>query len=190
MLSFPGSAWERAAFEAPPRAPAGGGDGAESNVALARQSLAGSAFPGRAWEREKDGRRSRNPVGFPDISRWLRPSGRYHRSRDRIIPFCTPIGVPALCDPYGVEASFRVPIPAVSACGLNRRLMSAIPIGMNFRPPRSRNCASTWAEQKPSKTRTRIPLKTAQIARPRQSLAGSAFPGRAWERERMKSTCR
>ena len=28
----------------------------------------------------KDGRRSRNPVGFPDISRWLRPSGRYHQS--------------------------------------------------------------------------------------------------------------
>jgi short-subunit dehydrogenase len=35
--SFPGSAWERTAREAPPRA---------------RQSLAGTAFPGRAWERE------------------------------------------------------------------------------------------------------------------------------------------
>ena len=45
-------------------------------------------------------RRSRNPVGFPDISRWLRPSGRYHRSRKSNNPFCTPIGVPALCDPY------------------------------------------------------------------------------------------
>ena len=29
--------------------------------------------------------------------------------------------------------------------------MSAIPIGMNFMPPQSRNCASTWAEQKPTK---------------------------------------
>ena len=26
-------------------------------------------------------------------------------------------------------------------------------------PPRSRSCASTWAEQKPTKTRTRIPLR-------------------------------
>ena len=42
---------------------------------------------------------------------------------------------------------------------------------MNLRPPQSRNCASPWAEQKPTKTRTRIPLRnrtdcTAQ-ARPR-----------------------
>ena len=66
-------------------------------------------------------------------------------------------GASALRPLPGSKKSFRVPIPAVSACGLNRRLMSAIPIGMNFMPPRSRNCASTWAEQKPTETRTRIP---------------------------------
>ena len=48
-LSFPGSAWERTVFEAPPRSclllslPLAGRD-------LSRRSLHGSGFPGGAWE--------------------------------------------------------------------------------------------------------------------------------------------
>src|SRR5207248_560632 len=48
-LSFPGSAWERTAREAPP--PEAVLTRATPLVARARQSLASIAFPGRAWER-------------------------------------------------------------------------------------------------------------------------------------------
>src|SRR5437867_4325577 len=48
MTSFPGSAWERTAREAPPRRITPAGASADT---FGRQSLPDSAFPGRAWER-------------------------------------------------------------------------------------------------------------------------------------------
>src|SRR5271166_1588753 len=48
FLSFPGSAWERTAGEALPRA----FKWPEASRTPGRQSLPGGAFPGRAWERE------------------------------------------------------------------------------------------------------------------------------------------
>ena len=120
------------------------------------------------WKGRQEIKEPGRVPGHEPVVEAVRPIPPVRKSNNS---FCTPIGVPAPATPTGVEAGFRVPIPAVSACGLNRRLMSAIPIGMNFMPPRSRNCASTWAEQKPTKTRTRIAPRS-------QALPGTALPSR------------